>query len=177
MQRRGLIITLGSLAVVGLAGGCGFSPLYGTADGQAGGVADKLRQIDVALIPERSGQLLRQALQQRLEGAGGAAVKGYVLAVNLSVSSQGLATEFATSAQTRMRVVGTAQWSLTSVQGEAHQITSGSAKTIDSFNTIDVQYFYNDLRNEEVLKQISQELSQRITTQIAEYFKNNSTSG
>jgi hypothetical protein len=73
--------------------------------------------------------------------------------------------------------VGAAQWSLTNVQGEARQITSGAAKTIDGFNAIDVQYFYNDLRNEEVMKQVAQSLSQQIILQISEYFKNNSSSG
>ena len=177
MQRRSLVLSLSGLALAGLTGGCGFSPLYGQADGASGGVADKLRQIDVALIPERSGQLLRQALQQRLEGAGGAGAKGYVLSVNLTVSNQGQATEFTTSAQTRMRVVGTARWSLTNVQGEAHQIASGAAKTVDGYNLVDVQYFYTDLRNEEVIKQITQELSQKIATQVAEYFKNNASPG
>jgi LPS-assembly lipoprotein len=176
MQRRRLAASLATLAVASLAGGCGFTPLYGETANAPGGVSDKLRQVDVGLIPDRPGQLLRQALQQRFEGAGGGG-KGYLLAVNFSITTQGVATEFATSAQTRVRAIGTAHWSLTNVQGQVRQIATGTAKTVDGYNVVDVQYFYNDLRNEDVIKDIAQELADKITMQVSEYFKNNSSSG
>ena len=57
------------LGTLGLAG-CGFEPVYMPSAGDTPGVAQReLAAIDVAIIPDRPGQLLRQALQQRLGGA------------------------------------------------------------------------------------------------------------
>ena len=63
-------------AAAGL-GGCGFRPLYGKFGATGGAVAPELASIYVTVMSERQGQLLRQALQQRLAGSddsGGQAV-------------------------------------------------------------------------------------------------------
>ena len=159
-----------AFALAGLAGGCGFHPLYGSA-GEGAAVSDELRQVDVALIPERSGQLLREELQRRLQGAGGAGSTSYLLNVTYSVADQGVATEFTTSAQTRIRVIGEAHWTLTSVRGEAHEVASGWAKANDGINLVDVQYFYTDIQHESAIRRISTDISQQIVTGIATYLK------
>ncbi|MDR3523278.1 MAG: LPS assembly lipoprotein LptE [Acetobacteraceae bacterium] len=165
-----------ALAMVGLAGGCGFRPLYGRmGDGTA--MPEQLRQVDVALIPDRAGQLLREELQRRLQGESGSGSKSYLLTVTYNVSDQGVATEFTTSAQTRVRVIGEAHWSLISIRGEAHEIASGWAKSNDGANLIDVQYFYSDLQHENVVRRISTDISQKIVTDIAAYFQNMKKSG
>ncbi len=56
--------------------GCGFEPLYGSkAENQAGAqnpssVVGKMSQVDIALIPDKSGQLLRNHLIDRLYQSG-----------------------------------------------------------------------------------------------------------
>ena len=46
--------------------GCGFQPVYmPTASGKAGVAQRELASVYVPIIPERPGQLLRQALQER----------------------------------------------------------------------------------------------------------------
>ena len=58
-----------ALAAVGLSavlGGCGFQPVYmPTASGKAGVAQRELAAVYVPVIPDRPGQLLRQALQER----------------------------------------------------------------------------------------------------------------
>ncbi len=161
--------TIGAGLLAALSSGCGFQPLYGRHDN--GAVSDRLRQIDVALIPERPGQVLREELQRRLEGPDGLSDRAYQLSVTYTISEQGVATEFATSAVTRLRVIGTAHWTLTAVKGEPRDVVSGWAKSNDGANLVDVQYFYTELRNEDVLRRISTSISQQIVTDLAAYFQ------
>ena len=167
---RRFALTGSALALAGLAGGCGFRPLYGSA-GEGMAIPEQLHQVDVALIPDRAGQLLREELLRRLQGTSGSGTKSYLLTVTYNVSDQGVATEFTTSAQTRVRVIGEAHWSLISVRGEAHEIASGWAKSNDGANLVDMQYFYGDLQHENVVRRISTDISQKIVTDIAAYFQ------
>ncbi len=69
-SRRGFA----ALGLAGLLAGCGFRPVYApAAGGAAGPAAVGLSEINVPVIPERFGQLIRQALQDRFErgGSGG----------------------------------------------------------------------------------------------------------
>ena len=87
MSRR-LLAAAGGLA---LLTGCGFRPLYGARDnGTASPAEQGLAEISVALIPERSGQLLRQALQARFERSGGGAAKRYDLSVGYGIQGDTL---------------------------------------------------------------------------------------
>ncbi len=64
MNRRRLLV----LAAGTSLSGCGFQPVYmPTASGKAGVAQRELAAIQVNLIPDRPGQVLRQALQARLE--------------------------------------------------------------------------------------------------------------
>ena len=65
LSRRNLC--LGSLGtLVTLLSGCGFQPVYmPTASGKAGVAQRELASVYVGIIPERPGQVLRQALQER----------------------------------------------------------------------------------------------------------------
>ena len=64
MNRRRLLV----LAAGASLSGCGFQPVYmPTASGKAGVAQRELAAIQVDLIPDRPGQVLRQALQDRLE--------------------------------------------------------------------------------------------------------------
>ena len=90
MRLRGLV----SLS----AGGCGFHPLYGpTASGA--NLSDVMKTVDVATIPSRTGQRLRNELLFGTTGGGAAAAPVYRLDValrestrNALVTQQGLAT-------------------------------------------------------------------------------------
>jgi len=67
MKRRQVLAMLAGAPL----SGCGFQPVYmPTASGKAGVAQRELAAIHVALIPDRPGQVLRQALQSRFEMSG-----------------------------------------------------------------------------------------------------------
>ena len=77
--------------LVGLAaplvlGACGFHPLYApSAHTQAG-----LSEIYVDIIPNRNGQLFRQALQDKLQGTDSDPQQHYVLSVSYALSGESI---------------------------------------------------------------------------------------
>jgi LPS-assembly lipoprotein len=171
---RGGAMALGRvlLTVLGLSmAGCGFHPLYGTAaNGETGPAQTGLAQISVGLIPERSGQLLRQALQTRFErgGSGGVAAR-YDLAVYYSLSGEGIAIE-PDSSISRIRMTGSATWYLTAQDPQRRTLSSGTARVIDAYNIINSQIFTSDLDNEVLQRRIAEALADQITLQLASYF-------
>lgn len=151
--------------------GCGFQPVYmPTASGKAGVAQRELAAVHVALIPDRPGQELRQALQARLELAGGDVKQRYDLQVGFSVSGEGIAVLGDNNA-TRIRLTGTAIWTLTSNDSGKTKLSGGFAKAVDAMNILDTQYFALDLENEAVQKRIAESLADQITIQLAAFFR------
>lgn len=63
-------------------GACGFSPMHGNLNTSARqGVDAKLAQINIARIPEREGQILRNTLVERLHGSADNTIRTYTLHV------------------------------------------------------------------------------------------------
>ena len=52
----------GAMLLAPVLAGCGFQPLYGSGFSGGEGVAGKLRSVDIALIPGRVGQEVRNEL-------------------------------------------------------------------------------------------------------------------
>lgn len=73
-----------------LLAGCGFQPLLGRSSG-ASSMSDELAAIRVAPIPDRSGQLLRNALLDSLTPRGAAVASQYVLTIRLQEPRQTIA--------------------------------------------------------------------------------------
>jgi LPS-assembly lipoprotein len=166
LQRRHLL----ALTTGAALSGCGFQPVYMPTASGAGGVAQReLAAIQVALIPDRPGQLLRQALQDRLEiGASGMA-RRYDLTVGYWIAGEGIAVQSDNTA-TRLRATGNANWTLVAQDAGRTRLTSGFAKAIDALNIIDEQYFAADLGNEALQRRLADALADQITMQLAIYF-------
>jgi len=159
-----------SLGVVAALGGCGFQPVYmPTASGKAGPAARGLQSVFVAIIPDRPGQLLRQALQERF-GSDSGTPSEYDLQVSFGVAGEGIAIE-ANDIATRLRLIGNASWTLLAHDGKRTPLTSGSARFIDGLNIFDAEYFAADLETEAVQKRIADNIAQQITTQLAVWFR------
>src|SRR6476619_4411178 len=74
--------------------GCGFQPVYmPTASGKAGVAQRELAAIQVNLIPDRPGQVLRQALQDRVEMGQSVEAHHYDLSVGFAVTGEGIAIQ------------------------------------------------------------------------------------
>ncbi len=168
LSRRAL---LGAGATLPLAG-CGFHPVYMPSAGGEPGVAQReLAAIYVAIIPDRPGQELRQALQQRLEGTGADPKPIYTLTVNYWTTGEGIAIQPDTST-TRIRMFGNANWTLRGRDPGQTVITSGFSRAEDAVNVIDEQYFSADLQTEAAYRYLAQALADQITMRLAIFFRN-----
>jgi LPS-assembly lipoprotein len=165
LGRRGL---LGWPGLVALAG-CGFHPLYAGNGAEAGPARTGLGLIEVAIIGERNGQLLRQELQARFDHGDAAAAKRFNLAVAFGIDQQGLGTQM-DSITTRVRFVGHANWVLYTLGVPVATVTSGSARAVDGLNTFDEQYFAQDMESETVNRRIAGAVAEQITEDLARWF-------
>jgi LPS-assembly lipoprotein len=170
--RRGVLM-LG--CGLGLAG-CGFQPVYAPASSAAAGSPSKeLAAINVGVIPDRPGQLLRQALQERLANDNGTPHR-YDLRLQFAVTGEGIAI-LQSNFATRIRLIGTANWTLVADNPARTRLTSGSARVLDGLNLFDQQYFASDLENEAVQKRIAEHLADQIAMQLALYFRKHPSAG
>jgi LPS-assembly lipoprotein len=156
-------------ALLALAG-CGFQPVYmPTASGNNGVARRDLQSVFVAIIPDRPGQVLRQALQERFGNDSGTP-SAYDLQVSFGVAGEGIGIETDAIA-TRLRLNGTATWKLLAHDPKRTLLTSGSARSLDGVNVIDAQYFAVDLEVEAVQQRIAENIATQIATQLAIWFR------
>lgn len=166
--------SLTALPLLGLPAalsGCGFRPLYGT-QGEAGEKApeDELRRVFVANIPDRTGQLVRLALQERMAGAGPETPDGYTLNVSPGVGEEYIDIH-GDNTSGRIRVNAHAHWSLYTVAQEPVLLASGDATTMDGYTATFEQYFAQSLNRETVNARVAQTLAEQITQQVSIWFR------
>lgn len=173
MRRRALLI----LAAASGLGGCGFHPAYApTESGALGPAQAQLAAIDVPVLPDRQGQLMRQALQARLYGPGIAEAKQYRLVVDFSVSTEGIAIQ-PDNSTARMRMIGIGRWTLYALDPAPKVLTTGFTRTLDGVNPIDNQPFAQDEETETVTRRIAENLADGIVLQLTAYFDKQARSG
>ena len=154
-----------------LIAGCGFAPLYARgSNGQPGPVQRELAAVSVGVIGDRPGQLLRQALQERLEGAGSGRLRRYSLAVDYGISGEGIGIRQDTTV-TRIRLVGRARWTLLAEDPNRTVLTRDQVRAVDDFNIINEQYFASDLETEAAQHRLAITLADQITGQLAAFFR------
>ena len=158
MRRRGLGIVL-SICL----GGCGFRPVYGPQPAGSGNV--ELGAIDVPILAERQGQLLRQALVERLERAGGVAPKRYDLVVSYAVTNDGIAIQRDNSSS-RNRLTARATWYLVTQDAQRRTVASGIARSVDGYNPIDIQFFSNELEVEGIQRRLAEQVADQMVLQL-----------
>ncbi len=142
-----------------------------TATGTAGVAQRELAAIEVDLIPDRPGQVLRQALQERLELGNDGVAHRYDLTVGILDSRRGHWQSSGyhrdTHSPDRQRELDAGRRRI-----RAHaDVTSGFAKAVDAVNIIDEQYFAADLSNEAIQKRLAEAMADQITLQLAIFFR------
>lgn len=177
MCRTGSIILSSALKRLALPclltlAGCGFHPLYGPQSGRSATVAAQMDQIDIGLIADRKGQIMRQALERDLQRDGAPSFFQYHLAVAYGISQQTIGIQ-PDSSNTRNRYFGTAHWVLTSEGNLTLPLAKGDAQAMDATNVIDNQYFAGTLDGSTVRHQLARELAGQISTQLAIFFRTN----
>ncbi len=158
------LLTLGATTLAG----CGFTPLYG--DAGATDVPTQLDAVQVQNIPERPGQLLREALEYQLHAAGTPTQQLYSLNVLYSITSTGVGVQPDTSI-TYDRSIATAKWTLTPIGNPYVPLTTGQATSANAANIIDQQYFALTPETNTINQQLADDIAQQIGTQLAAYFK------
>ncbi len=157
-------------ALPALLAGCGFHPLYAPRPGGSMGAAQAgLAAIAVGPIPERAGQLLRQALQDHFERAGGGVTPRFRLAVTYGIGTDLIGIQKDNSVS-RVRLVGNARWTLTADAPGGGTLVSGSARAVDGYDIINQQFFAADLSSEAVVRRLAEAVAARITLQLAAWF-------
>lgn len=126
--------------------------------------------IQVGIIPDRPGQLLRQALQERLGSNSGAVAPRFRLAVGYGIAGEGIAVT-SNSTATRVRMTARASWTLTSFDPPHTVVTHGLTRAIASMNVFDQQYFAADLETEQEQRVLAREVADRIAEQLAVFFR------
>lgn len=157
-------------ALLALVGGCGFRPIY--ADGPAapdgrGSVAAELAATRVAIIPERMGQLLRAALNQRLRN-GSALSAQNELRVAISLTRQGVGVRGDDTAS-RVRVSAVANYALTALGG-GEPLVTGRAFAADAFNVMSNEFFASQMSGEAADQRLTERLADDIVAQLAAFY-------
>lgn len=151
------------------AAGCGFRPVYGDRGvAGAGRAGSELAAISVDLIPERAGQLLRGALQERFERFNPDQPRRYALRADFAVTDDALSIQ-ADSSITRLRVIGLSRYTLTTLDSRA-TLTSGTARAVDGLDVINQQYFAADLTQEVVVRRLADAVADQVALQLAVFF-------
>ena len=115
---------------------CGFQPLY--ADRGGASASDQLAAIRIESMPNRSGQLLYNALRDGLNPLGRPASPDYLLRIALDESSEELALRTDETA-TRVNVTLTAAFSLYPAEGK-EPVFKGVSRTTTAYNVLDSPY-------------------------------------
>ncbi|MBO1360015.1 hypothetical protein J2D73_09430 [Acetobacter sacchari] len=148
---------------------CGFHPLYETSAGHID-VQEKLKQIYVAGIPDRFGQVLRLALQQQMSGAGPENPTGYTLKANGYVSQESIDIH-SDNTSGRVRATGHAHWQLWTVGLAPKFLAEGDATTLDGMNNTFEEYFAQSLNTETLQNRVARTLADIVTQQVAIWFE------
>ncbi|MEQ9814680.1 MAG: hypothetical protein RLO50_18020 [Azospirillaceae bacterium] len=171
-RRRALLGGIGALLLAcgGLAG-CGFQPLYGDLGGY-GPVAQQLAAIDIGVIAEREGQLMRTNLIERLNPNGRPADPAYTLDVTLTETQRNLGVR-EDDTSTRGNLTIEAAFVLTDLaRGET--VYRDTARTITSYNILDDQ-FATLIAERDARDRAIRATSEQIRTQLALHFAQENT--
>ncbi|MDX2028414.1 MAG: LPS assembly lipoprotein LptE [Alphaproteobacteria bacterium] len=151
-----------------LLAACGFQPIYGAQDKTGTPVAGQLNQIAIDNIPERSGQILRNELIDRMYGQGRPRQPLYRLEVKLRATQEDLGLR-ANATSTRTLLNMNADYILRATQGK--ELLRGTAHSITNFNRLSTQYgnvSALDAATERTLREVSEQIVNRLALYFAE---------
>lgn len=152
---------------------CGFSPLYGGTAGP-NNVPGAFEEISIASIPERHGQILRNALMDRIYRSGTPAAPQYRVEVNnLSLETEDL-VETIRADVSREQVTASGTLRLIDLS-TGEELFAQRIRAIGSYNVLDSQ-FATRISEREVTENVLNELALRIERALAVYFAGQSAS-
>jgi LPS-assembly lipoprotein len=171
-RRRRRLLTAGLLGGAALLSGCRVRPLYGSFDPEGPNedyrASEDLQAIAVSPISDRSGQILYNALLNRLTPAGVPANPAYKLVTTTSESVG--ASQLRTDATaTRALLIVNANYTLVLAAHPQVQLVSGGVTTLSAYNIVESEYA--TYRAEvDARERALEELASRIRQRLASWF-------
>ena len=163
----GLAVLCG-LILLFLLANCGFQPLHGSRAGPvAGSTVSDMSYVMVAAIPDRTGQLVRNKLLDRLHAGGMAAKPVFRLIVHLKESREGIAFQQGDSA-TRFNLRLSARFELVDSRDGA-SLLKGHTRAIAAYNVVRSDYA-NLISQRDAQKRAANSVVDGIQNRIAVYF-------
>lgn len=157
---------IAALMILSPLAACGFRPLHGGGEASHQAI-EEMSSIEIKPIANRSGQILRNYLQDALTPKGSPADPRYFLMVKLSESVERLAVKkdaFATRANLRM----SASYSMTEIGAKNPALSSG-AKAVSSYNILNSE-FSTLINEKDARERALKEIGDRIKTSVSAFF-------
>ena len=145
---------------------CGFQPLYGERNDNAG-TRDALSKIEINSIADRLGQQVHNYLLDRISPLGKPDSPLYSLDVKLNLSRQDLGISRDATA-TRAKLILSATYLLVDKKN-SKQLFLGSTQTANSFTIVDSE-FANLSAENDAIDRAAREVSDSIRLRLALYF-------
>lgn len=157
-------IAVAALLAAGLAlAGCGFRPLYGERSA-ASVSAPELAAIQIDTIPNREGQLVRNALLDKMQPRGPAARPLYRLQVGVAIARESLGLRTDDTA-TRGSLTMSAGYTLIDL-ASGKPVMNANSRAVSSYNILDSD-FATVISENDAIRRTANEVSEEIKTRVA----------
>lgn len=153
-----------ALCALLLIGGCGLQPVY--SGGSRGAAATTLASVDVPVIPDRAGFLVRQALLERIGGRGDGGRSAYRLEIKLDDSISGLGVRGDDSISRERRQLR-ARWQLIEAAGGTVVIDAAS-RADAGVDVVESEYAVIVAENA-ALERLADDIAGQIAARVALY--------
>jgi LPS-assembly lipoprotein len=150
---------------------CGFQPLYGEHSARSVS-SDELAAVQIDLIRDREGQMLRNELLDRFQPAGGALQPRYGLSIGLQLSRTALGI-LKDATASRVNLTLTATYVLREI-ATGNVVFKGQSRSIDSFD-ITSSDFATTSSEADAIRRTVTDLSEQITTRVSIVLSNYKT--
>lgn len=172
MKHRNLL-PLMTLALIGAAlSACGFRPLYGTHGVQRASVQADMGDIEISQIANRNGQILRNALIDKITPNGQPTNAAYQLSIKLGESKVPLGIRKDATA-TRANMTQTAAYVLID-RSSSVAVDRGTVQAITSYDIVNSD-FGTIMAERDARKRGIDLLADSITLRVALYFNRRTT--
>ena len=161
-MRRFILIGLVALVLPA----CGFKPMYGQ-NAESPAVLQKLRAVSIDTIDDRLGQLVRNAIVDRVTPGGASANPLFLLKVNVIEEREDVGIRQDASI-TRANFRLSAQFSLVEINTDTVLIT-GTTWSQTAFDVVQ-QDFSTVTAELDAQQRLAEEIADEITTRMAVYF-------
>lgn len=158
--RRRRFLAVGALGAALAVAGCGFEPIHGQRSGASSAA---LSTVDIELIADRTGQMLRNELLQQMHPRGATRAR-YSLSISVreSLANLGIRKD---EVATRANLTLSAGFTITELGGPKRKF-SGSARSVNSYNILTSDFATLSAREDarrRGVNQLALELRERIS--------------